>query len=178
MSNGGLHTCALRASGTLWCWGANNAGQDGDGTFTDRDVPTQVGTDANWALVRAGGNHTCAIRTDGTLWCWGANGSGELGIATSTLSPIEVSMSAVLSPVRASARFRTRCQRCVVLPIIFNASTSFRVLRTLGTRPFFGRKLLVGEAAKSFDAAGQLTDERVRGELTHYLADFATFIAR
>jgi NAD(P)H-dependent FMN reductase len=52
------------------------------------------------------------------------------------------------------------------------------VLRTLGTRPFFARKLYVGEAAKSFDAAGQLTDERVRGELTKYLTDFASFSAR
>ena len=49
------------------------------------------------------------------------------------------------------------------------------VLRTLGTRPFFGRKLYVGEAAKCFDAEGRLTDERIRGELTAYLAELARF---
>jgi chromate reductase len=52
------------------------------------------------------------------------------------------------------------------------------VLRTLGTRPFFARKLYVGEAAKVFDAGGQLVDERVRGELTAYLTEFASFSAR
>jgi NAD(P)H-dependent FMN reductase len=52
------------------------------------------------------------------------------------------------------------------------------VLRTLGTRPYFGRKLYVGEAAKVFDAAGQLVDERIREALAAYLAGFASFIAR
>ncbi|MFL5381716.1 MAG: lamin tail domain-containing protein [Longimicrobiaceae bacterium] len=37
------HTCALRqGSGDLYCWGANGFGQLGDGTFTDRLVPTPV----------------------------------------------------------------------------------------------------------------------------------------
>jgi chromate reductase, NAD(P)H dehydrogenase (quinone) len=52
------------------------------------------------------------------------------------------------------------------------------VLRTLGTRPFFGSRLLVGEAAKSFDAAGELADERIREGLTAYLAGLAKFSAR
>jgi NAD(P)H-dependent FMN reductase len=50
------------------------------------------------------------------------------------------------------------------------------VLRTLGTRPWFGGRLGVAQATKVFDEAGQLTDERVRGELTRFMAGFAAFL--
>ncbi len=36
------HTCALRASGTAWCWGDNLSGQLGDGTNVDRLTPAQL----------------------------------------------------------------------------------------------------------------------------------------
>ena len=83
---GGAHTCAIRANGTLWCWGDNGAGQLGTGNHADQDRPRQVTTPApgGWASVRAGGGHACAIRTNGTLWCWGYNDNGELGIGNHT----------------------------------------------------------------------------------------------
>jgi len=36
------NTCAVRATGGLWCWGSNGSGQVGDGTWTHRTVPTYV----------------------------------------------------------------------------------------------------------------------------------------
>lgn len=51
------------------------------------------------------------------------------------------------------------------------------VLRTLGTRPFFGGRLQVAEASRVFDAEGNLIDERVRGELTKFVTGFAKFVA-
>lgn len=36
------HACALRANGEVVCWGANDYAQLGDGTLTDRTVPTAV----------------------------------------------------------------------------------------------------------------------------------------
>ena len=50
------------------------------------------------------------------------------------------------------------------------------VLRSLNVRPWFGPRLLVGEAGKVFDASGQLVDERVRGALTKFMAGFADFV--
>jgi NAD(P)H-dependent FMN reductase len=47
------------------------------------------------------------------------------------------------------------------------------VLRALGARAWFGPRLLVGGAAQVFDADGKLIDERVRGELTKFVAGFA-----
>jgi chromate reductase, NAD(P)H dehydrogenase (quinone) len=49
------------------------------------------------------------------------------------------------------------------------------VLRTLGTRPFWGPRLLVGGAKQAFDESGKLIDERVRGELTAFMAGFVQF---
>ena len=35
------HACALHADGSASCWGSNEAGQLGDGTNTNRLVPTR-----------------------------------------------------------------------------------------------------------------------------------------
>ena len=52
------------------------------------------------------------------------------------------------------------------------------VLRTLGTRPWFGARLIVSEASKAFDDSGQLTDDQVRSQLRKFMAGFAEFAAR
>jgi len=51
------------------------------------------------------------------------------------------------------------------------------VLRTLGTRPWWGGRLQVSEASRVFDAEGRIVDERIRGELTKFVAGFAAFVA-
>jgi alpha-tubulin suppressor-like RCC1 family protein len=72
VSAGGNHTCARQGTdSTLWCWGLNTNGRLGDGTQTQRLVPTQVGGQTYWASVTAGGSHTCATRNNGgSVWCW------------------------------------------------------------------------------------------------------------
>ncbi len=50
------------------------------------------------------------------------------------------------------------------------------VFRALGVRPWWGPRLLVGGAAKVFDDAGRLVDDRVRAELTSFLSGFAEFV--
>ncbi len=42
LSVGDHHSCGLTVSGVVYCWGKNDRGQLGDGTFTDRPVPTRV----------------------------------------------------------------------------------------------------------------------------------------
>jgi chromate reductase len=50
------------------------------------------------------------------------------------------------------------------------------VLRTLGTRPWFGKLLYVPTATQAFDTEGRLIDDKVRAQLTQVMAGFAEFI--
>jgi len=79
------HVLAVRSDGTLWAWGYNNKGQLGVGSTSNKEVPTQVGTDSDWATVGGGYNFSFGIKTNGSLWAWGENGSyGYLGIGSTT----------------------------------------------------------------------------------------------
>ena len=83
VSAGGSDSLAVKNDGSLWAWGGNYYGELGLGdTTNNRDVPTRVGADSNWAAVSVVGWHTLAIKTDGSLWAWGRNGDGQLGIGT------------------------------------------------------------------------------------------------
>ncbi|MDI6642051.1 MAG: hypothetical protein QME68_07060, partial [Elusimicrobiota bacterium] len=64
VSCGEYHTIAIKTDGTLWAWGNNSMGQLGLGDNTDRNTPTQVGTDTNWSSVSCGYYHTLAIKTE------------------------------------------------------------------------------------------------------------------
>ena len=94
LSGGTLHTCALKAGGTVACWGANESGQLGDGSLIDRLTPTAVPGLTNVVAISAGKQHTCALRSNGTTFCWGANNLGQLGngnfAAVSTPLPVQV----------------------------------------------------------------------------------------
>jgi len=49
------------------------------------------------------------------------------------------------------------------------------VLRTLGTRPFFGGRLQVSRAGNVFNEAGELTDDAIRSQLRKYLGGLVDF---
>ena len=51
------------------------------------------------------------------------------------------------------------------------------VLRTLGTRPWFGGRLMVSRAGGVFNAVGELTDDKIRSALREFLKGFASFAA-
>lgn len=52
------------------------------------------------------------------------------------------------------------------------------VLRTLGTRPWFGGRLMVSRAGQVFDPAGELVDEKVRAQLQDFLRGFVASVAQ
>lgn len=86
VSCGDHHTAAVKTDGTLWMWGANSAGQlgnGGDGNATNvlgqprQTTPIKVMD--NVTAVSCGSTHTAILKTDGTLWMCGNNCYGALG---------------------------------------------------------------------------------------------------
>ncbi len=78
---GESHSLARTTGGHLLAWGDGSAGQLGDGSTMDSEVPAPValppGTRAR--AVVGGCFHTLALTTKGKVLAWGDNGQGELG---------------------------------------------------------------------------------------------------
>jgi hypothetical protein len=92
-------TCYFDANGAVFCAGANDKGQLGDGTTTERHTFVKVLGLSGVTMLSAGGvprtpqppetsatypagGSACALAS-GRVYCWGANSSGQLGAGAS-----------------------------------------------------------------------------------------------
>ena len=108
----GLYACGLDSNGTAYCWGANHAGQLGDGTYADSPVPVGVSGGHTFLQLAAGHRHTCGIVASGAAYCWGLNDDGQLGTGTyndTTTVPVAVTGGHVFESITAG-----RYQTCAV----------------------------------------------------------------
>jgi alpha-tubulin suppressor-like RCC1 family protein len=83
---GAQHACGITADSSAYCWGENVNGALGDGTTTDRLLPTQVPGGHKWVDIAAGDRFTCGVANgllDGfEVLCWGRNTDGQVGSGT------------------------------------------------------------------------------------------------
>ncbi|MFT3692779.1 MAG: hypothetical protein QM831_06540 [Kofleriaceae bacterium] len=83
VSSGRSHSCALAATGDVYCWGRDYEGEVGNGTHGKIEVATLVSAGTRFTQVALGQYHSCALAIDKTVWCWGDNRHGQLGSAPS-----------------------------------------------------------------------------------------------
>ncbi len=69
----------VRVGADEWCWGYNGDGEFGDGTRTNRPVPSKVVSTSSFSL---GVSHACWVNADSTVSCAGWGGHGRLGNGT------------------------------------------------------------------------------------------------
>jgi alpha-tubulin suppressor-like RCC1 family protein len=83
-------------AGSVECWGANFAGELGNGTTTKSTVPVAVTGISNAVSVSDHGSESyCAVLSSGAVSCWGFNGFGQLGNATTANSSVPVAVSSL-----------------------------------------------------------------------------------
>lgn len=104
VATGGDYVCAI-SSGDVYCWGRNNNGQLGIGSFAQQNKPTKVKANPSDPLygktivdIQAGADHACVIAENNPatasngIYCWGLNSNGQLGNGSTTISnePVKV----------------------------------------------------------------------------------------
>jgi alpha-tubulin suppressor-like RCC1 family protein len=116
---GGGHTCALLASGAVWCWGADFGGQIGDGQAgfgALAALPFHVKIGAPATAIAVGGGHTCAILAGGGVSCWGLDDHGQAGNGWQGTDNVVLTPTPVVGlPGKASAIAAGDAQACAIL---------------------------------------------------------------
>ena len=112
VATGSVHTCVLRAGGSMLCWGDNQFGQLGDLSTNDSSTPripllnTPTPTPLRGVVaIAAASVNTCARLVSGNVACWGRNDAGQLGInstVTPQTTPRTMSTSEVVSVATAN----------------------------------------------------------------------------
>src|SRR5690606_9997584 len=111
---GSEHSCAVRGSGSVLCWGSGYSGQLGNGmTGSDAasSLPDEVMDLSDGIQITAGFEHTCALRSTGQIACWGDNTHGQLGnsMPNSTGVPRPVGVVGITDAIQVSAGLVHTC---------------------------------------------------------------------
>lgn len=102
------HALALTEQ-KLYAWGANAAGQLGQGHLVDQKLPVAVPFEPGLKLqsVAAGASHNLALDEHGRVWAWGSNQYGQLGTRAQrySASPLLVELNEPVQSLAAGMFF-------------------------------------------------------------------------
>ena len=109
LSIGQATSCGVADNGDGYCWGRNETGILGDGTVSQRLVPTLVTGGHRFTKIAVGNTHSCGLLTSGIITCWGSNFFGSLGNGTNinSLAPTQIEGSDRFLTV--SAGYQSSC---------------------------------------------------------------------
>ncbi|MDB4819411.1 hypothetical protein OAH59_03035 [Euryarchaeota archaeon] len=95
VSAGHYHTCIVLSDYELYCFGKNDWGALGDGSYIGRTSPVRVSlpSGSNTTYVSAGEIHTCAEVDNNSIYCWGMNTYYQIGDGTTSHRNIPVAVS-------------------------------------------------------------------------------------
>lgn len=110
IASGYQTACALKADGTVWCWGYNGYGCTGNGnTTTPQLAPTQVLNVSSATQISGAQYQFCARISNGTIKCWGYNGNYQLGDGTTNNASTPVQVAGITSAVHVSIGTYAAC---------------------------------------------------------------------
>ncbi|MEA9357786.1 hypothetical protein SHI21_16260 [Bacteriovorax sp. PP10] len=78
------HSCVIANDDKVYCWGAGEEGQLGNGQFETSSIPVAVDTSGvlsgkTMVEVYARSENTCAVDSNSIIYCWGNGEYGQLG---------------------------------------------------------------------------------------------------
>jgi alpha-tubulin suppressor-like RCC1 family protein len=103
VATGYSQACAVLTDGTLECWGDNEDGQLGDGTYVNSSRPVPGPTLPGVQAIAGGLYFTCALLTGGSVSCWGDNAGGQMGDGTTTTRPTAAPVAGISGAVAIGA---------------------------------------------------------------------------
>jgi alpha-tubulin suppressor-like RCC1 family protein len=93
-------TIAMLSDGSLWAWGADGAGQLGDGATVSRASPVRIHPPAGvtYQSLATGSATTYAVSTTGQVYAWGTGFVGQVGngLTATARRPVVVASGATM----------------------------------------------------------------------------------
>lgn len=93
IETGSQHILGLKADGTVWAWGANDAGQLGQGNYVDADmIPQRVNGLTQIVDISAKGKVSLALSKEGAVYTWGSYSEPFVDDALGSNVPLKIDM--------------------------------------------------------------------------------------